>query len=308
MKQNVAGRDVLCNTFGTQLFGYTTTIKIKLNVRYHKSATTRIHNNRSLVIGCHVFVCVVVHTVTLFQFTAEGWVSDVWHSTPLPVMALCSLVCFCFAVVLRVACCQQLKGMDKSLSNNLTKFVPKRVVLDPPVLEAAANGTVVQLVKSQLDAPAFFASGAGRVLTGLESYGLASIKYQHQGRRTVLMTDREALATTMLARMGATAFDVNQLANYFLGMTAVEFNKYIEEHKVYTAVLSPGEVLFTPCSMVVAEKVDKSPDSLGVKISCVPLVKPKEEAEKFMKMISSGKPGSGPAKLWTFLTTILNKE
>ena len=113
----------------------------------------------------------------------------------------------------------------------------------------------------------------------------------------------------MLEKIGATAFDVNQLPNYFIGMTEVEFKHFINENNVYTACLMPGDVLFTPCGMVVAEKVNKAPDSLGAKISCVPLVKPKEESEKIMKMISSsGKPGNGPARFWTFLATILNKD
>ena len=112
----------------------------------------------------------------------------------------------------------------------------------------------------------------------------------------------------MLEKIGSTAFDVNQLATYFIHITEEEFSQFVADNKVYTATLVPGKVLFTPCGMVVAEKVDKA-DSLGAKISCVPLVKPQEESERIMKMISSaGKPGGGPARFWTFLATILNKE
>ena len=70
--------------------------------------------------------------------------------------------------------------------------------------------------------------------------------------------------------------------------------------------LNPGIVLFTPIGSVVAESTD-SKDSVGVRVSLLPVKEPKVSQAKLHEILSKSKPDTPVNRMWTFLACALDK-
>jgi hypothetical protein len=186
-------------------------------------------------------------------------------------------------------------------STLLGQFVPKHVLLSEFSTEQndASRGTKAP---AALDSLNFYATAKSRVLAGAEPDSLASVRCQVSGKRTVLITDKKALAEFMINTKGA-AYSPADLGTYFLQMQQAEFDKYVDNHKIYSIVLEPGNVLFTPTCSMVAEKVEEKADSLGLRVCCLPCNAPKVEESALVYLMSGSKTDSPSSRFWAFLVT-----
>jgi len=151
-----------------------------------------------------------------------------------------------------------------------------------------------------IDMLSFYASAKGQVLAGSEPDSLPTVRLQVMGRRQVMITDKKGLAEFM-NKLHGSSYNSAQLGTYFLQMLQSDFDKYLEENKVYCAMIEPGTVLFTPTNSMVAEKIGDDKDAVGLRVCCLPKTHPENEEAALSHLLSNKKGDSPASKMWAFL-------